>query len=68
MKESLVARVDQMREVAATVEIAADGVTGTAAEVIDVAGKAGNEELVTAGEKLAHQAGNLKRALESFKG
>jgi methyl-accepting chemotaxis protein len=68
MKESLVARVEQMREVAATVEIAADGVTDTAAEVIDVAGKAGNADLVMAGEKLAHQAGNLKRALDSFKG
>lgn len=68
MKESLVARVDQMREVAATVEVAADGVTDTAAEVIDVAGKAGNADLVMAGEKLAHQAGNLKRALDSFKG
>jgi nitrogen fixation/metabolism regulation signal transduction histidine kinase len=68
MKESLVARVEQMREVAATVEIAADGVTDTAAEVIDVAGKAGNKDLVTAGEKLSHQAGNLKRALGSFKG
>lgn len=68
MKESLVARVDQMREVAATVEIAADGVTGTAAEVIEVAGKAGNKDLVSAGEKLASQAGNLKKALDSFKG
>jgi methyl-accepting chemotaxis protein len=68
MKESLVARVDQMREVAATVEIAADGVTDTAAEVIEVAGKAGNEDLVKSGEKLSSQAGNLKRALESFKG
>jgi len=68
MKESLVARMDQLREVAAVVELAADGVTSTASDVINDARSSGNEPLAEKGERLAAQAGNLKGALSAFKG
>jgi methyl-accepting chemotaxis protein len=68
MKESLVERVDQLREVAAVVELAAEGVTSTASDVIAEARSGGNEVLAQKGERLAAQAGNLKSALSAFKG
>lgn len=68
MKESLVTRVDQLREVAAVVELAADGVSATANDVTSDARASGNEALAAKGEKLASQAGNLRSALSAFKG
>jgi methyl-accepting chemotaxis protein len=68
MKDSLVTRMEQMHEVAALVELAADGVTGTAADVIDAAQASGDASLVEKGERLAKQAGNLKGALSAFGG
>jgi methyl-accepting chemotaxis protein len=67
MKESLVLRMNQMREVAATVELAAEGVSSTATDVMNEAHAAGNESLAAKGEKLASQAGNLMKALSGMK-
>jgi methyl-accepting chemotaxis protein len=67
MKESLVMRVNQMHEVAATVELAAEGVSSTATDVMNEARAAGNESLAAKGEKLASQAGNLVKALSGLK-
>jgi methyl-accepting chemotaxis protein len=66
MKESLVGRVEQLHEVAAVVELAADGVSDTAGDVIDAARASGDADLVSKGERLAKQAGNLKGALSAF--
>jgi methyl-accepting chemotaxis protein len=67
MKESLVGRVEQLHEVAAAVvELAADGVSDTAGDVIDAARASGDADLVSKGERLAKQAGNLKGALSAF--
>lgn len=67
MKESLVDRVNQMREVAATVELAAEGVSATAADVLSDAKASGNDALAAKGEKLASQANNLVSALKPLK-